>query len=823
MLTNPQLELAFNFVEYTNKNIFLTGKAGTGKTTFLRNLTQNISKRSIVVAPTGVAAINAKGVTIHSFFQLPFGPFLPGTHRNENNNNSYSRMSKAKINIIRSLDLLIIDEVSMVRADLLDGIDESLRRYKKSSLPFGGIQLLMIGDIQQLSPVIKPDEWNLLQPYYKTIYFYGSLALQKTNYVSIELKHIFRQTDNNFIQILNKIRDNNIDNNTLKQLNDRYQPDIMSKINEGYITLTTHNAKAKEININQVNHLKTKSHSFKAEVSGEFPEYSYPTEYILELREGAQVMFVKNDSSPDKLFFNGKIGKIDSIDTANDIIYVQCSDDENLIPVEKTAWENYKYDIDNETKEIRESVIGKFKQYPLKLAWAITIHKSQGLTFERAIIDAQSSFAHGQVYVALSRCRSLNGLVLSTPLQLSSIKTDNNVIEFSQKIEQNQPTETQLKLAEKDFQQHLLIELFNFDALKNRILYCQRISQDNAMSLLNDLASTFAQINTIFQINVIDVASKFQTQLTLLFQQADEIENENSIQERIKKASSYFFENLNNIVIKKLDQTSINTDNKKVKKEVQKAIDSLEDELNIKITCLDLCKNGFQLKNYLATKAKAAIDDSEVKKSNKRKDTITTIENTKHHDLFEILRQWRNHLATTNNINAYQIFHQKSLIAISNSLPSNLSELNSLYGIGKKKAAEYGPQVLEIISSYCKKNNIAYSAIFEFEKNKIKPPKADTKQVSLEMYNEGKSLEEIAKTRNLTLQTIQNHIAYYIELGQLNIHKFINPKDIDEIISAIDEFETTQLKILKEGLEDKYGYGQLQMVIAYYNYINNAK
>ena len=322
------------------------------------------------------------------------------------------KMSREKINIIKSLDLLVIDEISMVRADTLDAIDYALRRYKIHHLPFGGVQLLMIGDLQQLAPVVKDEDNEILSKYYGSFFFFGSRALCSTDYVTIELKHIYRQNDQVFINLLNKIRDNKVDSEVLNELNKRFIPGFDPDSDGGYITLTTHNYQAQSLNDSKLEKLPGKAHSFNAIIRDEFPEFSYPNASELVLKEGAQVMFVKNDLSGDRLFFNGKIGKVESFD--EDVIVVKCPDDDFHIRVEMAEWQNMKYTLDEETKEIQETVVGTFTQYPLKLAWAITIHKSQGLTFDRAVIDARIAFAHGQVYVALSRCRTLNGLVLSS-------------------------------------------------------------------------------------------------------------------------------------------------------------------------------------------------------------------------------------------------------------------------------------------------------------------------------------------------------------------------------------------------------------------------
>jgi ATP-dependent exoDNAse (exonuclease V) alpha subunit len=403
MTTNPELELAFEYVNATNRHIFLTGKAGTGKTTFLHRIRDQVPKRMAVVAPTGVAAINARGVTIHSLFQLPFGVLTPDRIRAEL---PKRRFSGKKINLLKSLDLLVIDEISMVRADVLDALDAVLRRYRRNRRPFGGLQLLMIGDLHQLPPVVKDQDWEQLRPHYDTAYFFGSLALRQAKPTVVQLKHIYRQSDGHFIDLLNKVRNNRIDATVLEQLNSRYRPDFRPYGEEGYITLTSHNRTARAINTEKLAELPGQATVFQAEVNGDFPESMYPNEPELHFKVGAQVMFNKNDSYPDRLYYNGKIGRITAI--AGEEITVQCPG-EAPITVGPVAWENRKYSINSVTKEVSDSIVGTYTQHPLRLAWAITIHKSQGLTFERVVIDAEAAFAHGQVYVALSRCKSFEG------------------------------------------------------------------------------------------------------------------------------------------------------------------------------------------------------------------------------------------------------------------------------------------------------------------------------------------------------------------------------------------------------------------------------
>ena len=575
-ISNDQLQLAFDFVQYTGKHIFLTGKAGTGKTTFLRQLKLNSPKRMVVVAPTGVAAINAGGVTIHSFFQMPFGPFLSdeitgnaGTGGDSRSSSeSFQKFNREKIAILKSLDLLVIDEISMVRADLLDGIDSVLRRYKNRSQPFGGVQLLMIGDLQQLAPVVKDDEWNLLKPYYDTVFFFSSKALKKTDYVSIELTHIFRQRDEAFIRLLNKIRDNSADQQTLDELNKRYQPGFTGKEGDGYITLTTHNYQSHDLNDSKLAKLPAKVRKFTAKIDGEFPENSYPNDFELNLKRGAQVMFVKNDISRDKLYYNGKIGQITGID--GDLIRVRCPGDEDDITVGSVEWQNTKYTIDEETKEIKESILGTFSQIPLKLAWAITIHKSQGLTFERAIIDAKAAFAHGQVYVALSRCKTLEGMILSTPISNQCIKSDSKVSVFSHEIEQNPPGKELLEMSKLAFQQNLLFELFDFQPLLRRVNYSIKLMNEHQESILPALKEVFVQMSSKLQQDLVDVSDKFKGQLNKLLTENHEVETNPPLQERVKKACNYFSEKLEPGVIDPLKTLELEIDNKTVRKSCER-------------------------------------------------------------------------------------------------------------------------------------------------------------------------------------------------------------------------------------------------------------
>lgn len=416
---NFELDVARFIVEKTDMSLFLTGKAGTGKTTFLREVVRYTKKKCIVLAPTGIAAVNAGAMTIHSFFQFGLGPFVQGVIEPK----SDFRINKSKLELIRHLQLLIIDEVSMVRADLMDHIDVELRRIRRNSKPFGGVQLLMIGDLQQLPPIAHGGEDELLRQYYKTLYFFSSSALKSMKYSCIELKNVYRQTDRHFIDILNHVRNCTLTSQDISDLNARYIPVFSPKPEDGYIRLMTHNKQVDYVNETELEKLDSKPYTFVAAVTGTFPEESYPTADSLTLKKGAQVMFIKND--PERRFINGTLGEVKSIDKNS--IAVRLAESGMVIDVEPMEWQNIRYQFDEESKEISSKQIGRFKQYPLKSAWAITVHKSQGLTFDKALIDVHAAFSPGQAYVALSRCRTLDGLVLSSPVSASVFMRDNAV------------------------------------------------------------------------------------------------------------------------------------------------------------------------------------------------------------------------------------------------------------------------------------------------------------------------------------------------------------------------------------------------------------
>lgn len=600
---NAELRTAWEFVEKTGKSVFLTGKAGTGKTTFLKKVVAESKKRVVVVAPTGIAAINAGGVTIHSFFQLPLHPFIPGMKIE-----SKFAFSKEKRSIIKTIDILVIDEVSMVRSDLMDAIDSVLRRFRNRNKPFGGVQLLMIGDLQQLSPVVTDDDVRFLSQYYPSPYFFGSRALSMVDYVTIELKEVYRQQDLEFISILNAVRSGRPSLEIIKALNSRYNPDFVPSSDEGYIRLTTHNSIADEYNARQLSLIDETAHCFDAEISGNFPESSYPVDFRLELKAGAQVMFVKNDPSSDKRYYNGKIGIV--TDFYEEYILVQCPGEDEKIAVEPLEWENSRYVINEQTQELDSEVIGVFRQYPLRLAWSITIHKSQGLTFDKAIIDAASSFASGQVYVALSRCRTLEGMVLATPLRQDSVITDLRVEDYIEGQDAAAARSlSRLDSIKEEYYKELLGELFDFKELASQQKRMLGVSMDFPSGTVVGLAQKHNDILNVLNEKVVPVGAKWQL---LIAQKPFEDISSPDFSARIRKGCEYFLQILEDIYADFLDNTKdIKAENKELLKRYGNIWSELDFELSVVKTLLKaMSAVPFSTENYLRERQIAVYEAS---------------------------------------------------------------------------------------------------------------------------------------------------------------------------------------------------------------------
>ena len=815
METNPELELAFDFIQLTNKNIFLTGKAGTGKTTFLHRVQAEIIKRTVVVAPTGVAAINARGMTIHSFFQMPFGPFIPGNERDPKHQRKFARK---KIKLIKSLDLLIIDEISMVRADLLDGIDDVLRRYKNPLEPFGGVQLLMIGDLHQLPPVVKHDEWRMLQEHYKTPYFFGSNALQKTQPITIQLTHIFRQADQVFIDLLNKVRDNQLDQAVLEQLNSRYIENFQPPEDKPYITLTSHNAVANKINIEKLNALAGKSYTFKSKVDGDFPPHAYPTHEVLEFKVGAQVLFIKNDTqSGERKYYNGKIGQITKIEGQE--IFVRCPGDTELITVGRVEWENVKFKLNEESKEVEENVVGVFSQHPLKLAWAITIHKSQGLTFERAIIDAEAAFAHGQVYVALSRCKTFEGIVLRSKINYSSVKTDAVVQKYSKEADQNAPNAEKLLQSKIAYQQSLIQELFNFENSKRIIHRVHKVFAENENTLTTAALEKVIRWIEDAKANVFSISEKFQNQLRGLFSANTLPEDQEEIQERIQKGSVYFLGKINSLYID-LKKIPILTENQKLEKLAKDNLKNLEKELFIKKTCLNASQKVFSAAHYLKLKVNTELDFENTKTSKSKSSSTTTYGipgDTSHPDLYTRIKYWRDLLAADEEVKPYKIIPIKTITDLTRVLPTDTATLLHVSGIGKNKIKKYGLEILKIVSEYCKERGIKSNLLTldPAPPRKRVEKESDTKKKSYDYFRSGKTIGEIASIRGLARGTIEVHLSYYISVGDLNIFEIIDEEKVRRMEKFFKENGDMPRSEAKAKLGDEYSYGEINMVKKY--------
>ena len=736
-------ELASKFVNSTDRHIFLTGKAGTGKTTFLKSIVNKTHKNVLVAAPTGIAAINAGGMTLHSLFQLPFGSFIPSGQPIDDevittristpqSIKKSLRMNSHKKKMINAAETLIIDEVSMLRADTLDAIDTVLRYVRRqNAVPFGGVQMVFIGDLLQLPPVIKQEERKFLDPFYSSNFFFEAKALKEQPPVYIELEKVFRQTDKQFIEILNHFRDNSITNADLEMLNRHYKPSFKPKPDEGYVFLTTHNHKADEINKKALRNLPGKSFRFDAQIEGNFGEHLYPIDYTLELKKGAQIMFIKNDYSGERRYFNGKIGIVNSL--SNESIEVRFNDGTPPVEVEAYTWENKQYTLNKETNEIEEKIKGTFTHFPIKLAWAITVHKSQGLTFDKAIIDVSRAFAPGQIYVALSRLVSLDGLVLNAPLPENMMDPDEALRQFSANKYTPDSLEREYSKELPRFVCNYVSRAFDFTALYEEMQHhLTGYDKDEKKSAKQKYKGWAAGLRKEVK-EIKAVGDKFQNQLKRIATSNDG-QWLSQMQERVKAAKDYFEPRLN-----------------ACSEKIQKQISTLEEEAGVK--------------KY-----------------------VRELRDLEHSFLSQVQSVYK----TETLVDA--VIHDK----------------------------EISRETIHAPSFYKKKTSKAKQE----DKKKSKGSKKDkrsTKEITRQMFQEGKTIEEIAAERSLAVSTIEGHLAHWVREGKLPVEQFVNQDKLDKIIYVAQHLNSTKLNDIKAKLGDEYTYSDLKFAVAHHRYNTEQK
>lgn len=804
-------QLAFEFALQTKRNLFITGKAGTGKTTFLRQLKERSGKQVAVVAPTGVAAINAGGATIHSFFQLPLAPFMP-TAEGRKHLISQTKMRSSRRRVLQDLELLVIDEISMVRADLLDAIDTSLRHFRyRGDEPFGGVQVVLIGDMFQLSPVAKEAEWRLLSEYYPSPYFFHSKAIQQDSPVYIEFEKIYRQTNSDFIRVLNEIRNDCLTAESFKMLEQRYDPSFTPQPTDDYIVLTTHNHKADQINGRELAKLKKEIHQFPAKVEGDYPEKSHPAETTLELKVGAKVMFLRNDGEAAR-YYNGKTGVVDGF--VDDRVIVRC-DDSVLIEVERTQWENIGYTTNQETKQIEENILGRFTQFPLRLAWAITIHKSQGLTFDKVVIDAGQAFAPGQVYVALSRCRSLEGIVLWSEISSHSIRNDRQIIDYEKNKEEANRLKVRLDESRKEYRAHLLQSVFDFKALVSQINRLATKVKEHGESFNAETHSYLQNIGQQLQEMEL-VAAKFQVQLKGILQESSI--DEEHLNERLVAAAHYFEDKIA-LLIEKLRKSPASTDSRSHAAEYNESIQDVFSDISLKNYLLKMMQSETTVDSYYRAKKGFRLPSFSV---NAYAVGATEKSDLSHPGLYRQLMEVRNEICAPRDIPIYMVAGSKTLYEMAEFLPLNKKELLQISGFGPAKVEKYGEVFLEIIQEYCASHRLISrldekpskkKKKKEPKEGKAKKQKGDSRRLSLEMFQSGMSIEDIVEERKLVVSTIATHLAKFVESGELKITDFLTLEQLrlaEEKLSAASPDDPAYYS-----LHEDFSNAEIMMILAH--------
>ena len=686
-------DFAKDIILNTDTTLFVTGRAGTGKTTLLRYVAESSQKNTVVVAPTGIAAINAGGVTIHSFFKLPFAPFIPSVIEAKKLIAGQKMRAEFR-SVIRSVDMIIIDEVSMLRADILDAIDVVLRHYRNSKFPFGGVQMVFFGDMYQLPPVCVNDEWFILKDYYTTPYFFSAKVFEKQEIVCLELDKIFRQRDADFVEILNQVRNNNISKENFNRLNDRYNPDFDLENNQDFVVLTTHNAVSDDINESRLIDIDSKTFIFDAAIKGDFPEYLFPVEQQIVLKKGARVMFTANDHiNPERLYYNGKMGTVVELEDNN--VYVTCDGEDDPILVNYETWENNTFSYNRKENSVDVKTIGTFTQLPLRLAWAITIHKSQGLTFQKVAIDAANSFTSGQVYVALSRCTSLDGIVLLSPINSNSIMVDSRIQRFSKNNFNEDLLPDFVNRKKRDTLCNMLIKLFSFNLLEVAVLDLKGYVTEFRADFSDYTPEMVENILSIVQ-DLSDVGTRFAVQLR-------KITNANDfslLNSRVNDAKKYFLQRLETLE-KAMDITNVSTKKKERANKFSKFLNEVNKNLQETLFFLKNLDDDISVEQFYMLRHEFVVEkvNYNVYEEEKEDANEQTVDSELIAVIYSKLMAWRNNLAKELDIPSYLIFKKDTIMEMAQKMPDTKDKLLKINGVGKVKAGKYGQECIDIIKS----------------------------------------------------------------------------------------------------------------------------
>ena len=812
---NEMFDMAFRFVTETNENVFLTGKAGTGKTTFLKYLREHAAKNIIVAAPTGVAAINAGGVTLHSLFQLPFHPFLP-TRNNKDQLLGTIRYTKQRIQLLRKMELLVIDEISMVRCDTMDAIDTLLRSVRREhSIPFGGVQLLCIGDLFQLPPVAQNQEWNILKEFYASPFFFDSLVIKEQIPLLIELNKVYRQKEDYFVSLLNKVRNNQMSPEDFENLHLRYDPSFKPAEADKYITLTSHNHQADTINRQRLQQNLSPEYIYEAVIEDDFPEKIYPAEAKLVLKKGAQVMFLKNDAVM-KRYFNGKIGIIKSLDKDSIIVTDEAGD----IELRPETWENTRYELNRNDGKLEQQTLGTFTQFPLRLAWAITIHKSQGLTFDKVMIDAGAAFSSGQVYVALSRCTGLEGIVLLSKIPASSIYSNESVLNGQRTLTPRGSLQERFAGARQVFTQQLLEQLFSFevlsaaaDALLIQVTQQEQKLNAGAVDWTREIKKRISAEK--------ETGARFMIQVDELLRPEGIIENNEPLRKRVGDAANHFLPKLE-VLLHDIQQHPLVTEHKEAADNVNEYLQSMFLVSHAAAYGLAFCKQPFSVTGFLKHKLDYALPRITIScYARGKKQQATDIP---HPELFETLRKWRDTICEATSTPIYMVANQASLKEIATFLPKNKKDLQLLSGFGRARAEKYGDDIIDAVTDYCSRYDLetnmhAKDPAPKKEKKTANAsgkaePKPDTKMLSFELFKAGKTIEEIARERNFTPGTILGHLTHFVGTGEIPADHLVSPDKQQLIKEGVDRLGTQSLKTLLENMPEGITYHDIKIVLA---------